>query len=86
MKIAFDVDVLAKQMSIRDMVYKVADWVFGDEDVTVDKICSILGIKELRKVQDGEGMRREWIINVESGSDIAVKELPDESDMPAQNP
>ena len=26
MKIAFDVDVLAKQMSIRDMVYKVADW------------------------------------------------------------
>lgn len=26
MKIAFDVDVLAKQMSIKDMVYKVADW------------------------------------------------------------
>lgn len=26
MKIAFDVDVLAKQMSIPDMVYKVADW------------------------------------------------------------
>ncbi len=26
MKIAFDVDVLAKQMSIRDMVHKVADW------------------------------------------------------------
>lgn len=26
MKIAFDVDVLAKQMSIRDYVYKVADW------------------------------------------------------------
>lgn len=26
MKIAFDVDVLAKQMSISDMVYKVADW------------------------------------------------------------
>ena len=26
MKIAFDVDVLAKQMSINDMVHKVADW------------------------------------------------------------
>ena len=26
MKIAFDVDVLAKQMSITDMVHKVADW------------------------------------------------------------
>ena len=26
MKIAFDVDVLAKQMSISDVVYKVADW------------------------------------------------------------
>ena len=26
MKIAFDVDVLAKQMSISDMVHKVADW------------------------------------------------------------
>ena len=26
MKVAFDVDVLAKQMSIKDMVYKVADW------------------------------------------------------------
>lgn len=26
MKIAFDVDVLAKQMPIRDMVYNVADW------------------------------------------------------------
>ena len=26
MKIAFDVDVLAKQMSIPDMVHKVADW------------------------------------------------------------
>lgn len=26
MKLAFDVDVLAKQMSIRDYVYKVADW------------------------------------------------------------
>ena len=26
MKIAFDVDVLAKQMSISDMVYQVADW------------------------------------------------------------
>ena len=26
MKIAFDVDVLAKQMSIRDYVHKVADW------------------------------------------------------------
>lgn len=26
MKIAFDVDVLAKQMSIADMVYQVADW------------------------------------------------------------
>ena len=26
MKIAFDVDVIAKQMSIKDMVYKVADW------------------------------------------------------------
>ena len=26
MKIAFDVDVLAKQMPIKDMVYKVADW------------------------------------------------------------
>lgn len=26
MKIAFDVDVLAKQMSIKDMVYQVADW------------------------------------------------------------
>ena len=29
MKIAFDVDVLAKQMSIADMVYQVADWI-GD--------------------------------------------------------
>ena len=26
MKIAFDVDVLAKQMSINDYVHKVADW------------------------------------------------------------
>jgi myo-inositol catabolism protein IolH len=26
MKIAFDVDVLAREMSIRDMVYQVADW------------------------------------------------------------
>ena len=26
MKIAFDVDVLAKRMSIKDMVYQVADW------------------------------------------------------------
>ena len=26
MKIAFDVDVLAKQMSINDMVHKVVDW------------------------------------------------------------
>ena len=26
MKIAFNVDVLAKQMSITDMVHKVADW------------------------------------------------------------
>ena len=26
MKIAFDVDVLAKQMSINDMVHQVADW------------------------------------------------------------
>ena len=26
MKIAFDVDVLAKQMSIPEMVHKVADW------------------------------------------------------------
>ncbi|MDR1349277.1 MAG: hypothetical protein LBJ59_00585 [Zoogloeaceae bacterium] len=26
MKIAFDVDVLAKQMPIREMVAKVADW------------------------------------------------------------
>ena len=26
MKIAFDVDVLAKQMGIKEMVYKVADW------------------------------------------------------------
>ena len=26
MKIAFDVDVLAKQMRVRDYVYKVADW------------------------------------------------------------
>jgi myo-inositol catabolism protein IolH len=26
MKIAFDVDVLAKQMSIRDYVHKAADW------------------------------------------------------------
>ena len=26
MKVAFDVDVLAKQMSITDMVHKVADW------------------------------------------------------------
>ena len=26
MKVAFDVDVLAKQMSLKDMVYKVADW------------------------------------------------------------
>lgn len=26
MKIAFDVDVLAKQMGINEMVHKVADW------------------------------------------------------------
>ena len=26
LKIAFDVDVLAKQMSINDMVHQVADW------------------------------------------------------------
>lgn len=26
MKIAFDVDVLAKQMGINDMVHQVADW------------------------------------------------------------